>query len=214
MPTTDTAVRARKAPTRGERKARTREELIAAAERLFSTQGFHAVSVDAVADEAGYTKGAVYSNFDSKEDLFFAVYERRSERTAAEIAKATAKLGPAESLHKLASDTSTRHGRDDGWIAVYFEFWAHVLRHPELRERFATLRACTREILEETLRDAVGDPGDSVDLAEMTVAMNAAQLGLALERLTDPGAVSADLGERVSRIGLEQLTAHIGAARR
>ena len=49
----------RKAPTREERRARTREELVDAAERMFLRDGFHATSVDAVADEAGYTKGAV-----------------------------------------------------------------------------------------------------------------------------------------------------------
>ena len=71
--------------TREERKARTRAELIGAAERLFTSDGFHATSVETVADEAGYTKGAVYSNFASKEDLFFAVYERRAERGVAEM---------------------------------------------------------------------------------------------------------------------------------
>ena len=52
--------------TRAERQQRTREDLVDAAERLFSGQGFHATSLDAVAAEAGYTKGAVYSNFESK----------------------------------------------------------------------------------------------------------------------------------------------------
>src|SRR5919109_3815180 len=74
----------RTTPTRVERQARTRDELIAAAERLFSARGFGRTSLDAVADEAGYTKGAVYSNFASKEDLFFAVYERRVERFVTE----------------------------------------------------------------------------------------------------------------------------------
>ncbi|HEX2104296.1 MAG TPA: TetR family transcriptional regulator [Solirubrobacteraceae bacterium] len=67
-------------PAAIERQARTRAELVDAAERLFSGQGFDATSLHAVADSAGYAKGAVYSNFASKEDLFFAVYERRVER--------------------------------------------------------------------------------------------------------------------------------------
>ena len=74
----------RTALTRAERQARTREELVEAADRLFTKNGFHATSVDAVADDAGYTKGAVYSNFESKEDLFFAVYERRVDRRVAD----------------------------------------------------------------------------------------------------------------------------------
>src|SRR4029453_14661719 len=63
----------------------TREGLVDAAEPLFTTNGFHATSVDAVADAAGYTKGAVYSNFASKEDLFFAVYARRVDRRVEEM---------------------------------------------------------------------------------------------------------------------------------
>ena len=73
----------RKRLTRVERRERTREELIAAADDLFTARGFHATSVDEIALEAGYTKGAVYSNFESKEDLFFAVYERRAKRVSA-----------------------------------------------------------------------------------------------------------------------------------
>jgi AcrR family transcriptional regulator len=75
----------RTALTRADRQARTREELVDAAERLFTTNGFHATSIDAVADAAGYTKGAVYSNFASKEDLFFGVYERRVDRRVEEM---------------------------------------------------------------------------------------------------------------------------------
>jgi AcrR family transcriptional regulator len=80
----------RSAPTRAESQARTRTELIDAAERLFTGQGFHATSLGAVADEAGFTKGAVYSNFASKEDLFFAVYERRVETFLPELERSLA----------------------------------------------------------------------------------------------------------------------------
>ena len=59
----------RTAFTREERRTQTRSELLDAAEQLFSEQGFHATSVDQVADEAGYTKGAVYSNFADKDDI-------------------------------------------------------------------------------------------------------------------------------------------------
>ena len=53
--------------------------------RALSRRGFHASSVDEVAERAGYTKGAVYSNFASKEDLFFAVYQRRVEQALTEV---------------------------------------------------------------------------------------------------------------------------------
>ena len=126
----------RTALTRADRQARTREELVDAADGLFTTKGFHATSVDAVADAAGYTKGAVYSNFASKEDLFFAVYARRVDRRVEEMEQTLAGGESAyEGMERLIAGLEQR--RDDGWLAAFFEFWAHVLRHPELRERFA-----------------------------------------------------------------------------
>ena len=65
--------------THQERREQTRDDLIAAADRLFAEGGFHATSLDQIAAAAGYAKDAGYSNFASKEDLFFAVYERGAD---------------------------------------------------------------------------------------------------------------------------------------
>jgi AcrR family transcriptional regulator len=62
--------------TQEERKAKTREALIAAATRLFAKRGVEATSLDDIAEEAGYTKGAIYANFRNKRALFEAVIER------------------------------------------------------------------------------------------------------------------------------------------
>jgi len=177
--------------TRAERQRRTREELVDAAERLFSRQGFHATSIDAVAAEAGFTKGAVYSNFDSKEDLFFAVYERRVDRRVEEM-EAAAREAPtaAEAFERMAPGSEGRRESGDGWLAVFFEFWAHVLRHPELKQRFA---AQHRRVI-ETVAVALDVPGDSYKVATAHFAM---QLGLQLERLTQPDVVDADFGRRM-----------------
>ncbi len=72
--------------SRQERKAQTRERLIDAAAQVFAQRGFEAASLDEVAAAAGYTKGAVYSNFASKTDLLIALLERRIEVQSAEYA--------------------------------------------------------------------------------------------------------------------------------
>src|SRR5512132_2071409 len=131
----------RTSKTRVGRQARTKAELIDAAERLFSTSGFDATSLGAVADAAGYTKGAVYSNFASKEALFFAVYERRVERHLARVERVIAEEGVAAGMRRIAADVACRRGHDDGWLTVFLEFWTHVLRHPEHRARFAEIHA-------------------------------------------------------------------------
>ena len=75
--TSGSSLRTRKRLTRRERKAETRAALLEAAARTFGRRGFYAASVAEVAEEAGYSKGAVYSNFESKEDLFMTLLEGR-----------------------------------------------------------------------------------------------------------------------------------------
>jgi AcrR family transcriptional regulator len=189
----------RVAPTRAERQAHTRNELVDAAEGLFTAQGFHATSLDAVAAEAGFTKGAVYSNFASKEDLFFTVYERRVDARVAEVERILeAAPTPQEGIERIIPGNRDRPEADDGWMAVFFEFWAHVLRHPELRERFA---AQHRRII-DVLAAAMVESGEEMpdDPHKLATARYAMQLGLQLERLTQPDVVDAGLGLRMGRL--------------
>src|SRR5437762_11255550 len=74
-------------PTREERKAQTREELLEAAARVFARKGYRAASVDDVSAEAGYTKGAFYSNFESKEDIFATLVADRSKSWTMAVAQ-------------------------------------------------------------------------------------------------------------------------------
>lgn len=193
--------------TRAEKRERTYEELLLAAEKLFVERGFHATSVDEIAFEAGYTKGAVYSNFESKEDLFFAVYERRSDRGLAEVEQILRENGPAAGLELLASDAAQRRGRDDGWLAVYFEFWAHVVRRPELRQRFAKIHGRVAEPMTAAVERLAEERGIMmpVDARSFNVAMIAMVSGLSLERLTQPDVVDVGLGARMVRLVLEDL---------
>jgi AcrR family transcriptional regulator len=199
--------------SRAERREQTRQELVSAAEACFVSRGFHASSVDEVAERAGYTKGAVYSNFASKEDLFFAVYEGRVERVLAEVVPGLRQGSAEGAFDWLATGAIERRDRDDGWLAAFFEFWAHVLRHPELRERFAAIHARFLEPMAEGVRQLAEDrglalPGD-VTASQVVLAWNAMELGLGLERLTQPQAVDGAMGRRM---GWLLLDAVLGAA--
>jgi AcrR family transcriptional regulator len=196
----------RTVPSRAERQAHTRTALVDAAERLFVAQGFHATSLDSVAAEAGFTKGAVYSNFASKEDLFFAVYERRLDARLAEFEEIIESAPTAwEALHAAAMTAAPRSERGDGWLAVFFEFWAHVLRHSELRERFATLHARIIEPLEAGLIRHAEETTTPLpeDPRKMALARYAMQLGLQLERLTQPDVVDPELGARMLGLSID-----------
>jgi AcrR family transcriptional regulator len=198
----------RTAPTREERKTQTRADLVAAADRLFTGNGFHATSLDTIADEAGYTKGAVYSNFDSKEDVFFAVYERRAEHGIAEYEREIAAAAAGGTgFDALALAAARRRGHDDGWLAVFFEFWAHVVRRPALRARFAEIHTRAQMPLVAALERHADDHGYELpdDPRKLMVALYAMLLGLSLERLIVPELVDERLGHRMGRLFLDDL---------
>jgi hypothetical protein len=87
---------------------------------------------------------------------------------------------------------------DDGWLSVFFEFWAHVLRHPELKERFAAQHRRVIEPLARTVPS--GDPGERYQVATARFAL---QLGMQLERLTQPAVVDDDFNRRMALIFME-----------
>jgi AcrR family transcriptional regulator len=193
--------------SRAERRQQTREELVAAAEVCFVSQGFHASSVDQVAERAGYTKGAVYSNFAAKEDLFFAVYERRVEQVLTEVVPGLRQAGAERAFDELAAGALHRRDPDDGWRAVFFEFWAHVVRHPELRERFAAIHTRFLEPLAGAVQQLAEDRGlalpSDVTASQVAVAWYAMEVGLNLERLTQPETVDRALARRMGRLLLD-----------
>ncbi len=197
--------------SRAERREQTRDDLIAAADRSFVQGGFHATSLDQIAASAGYTKGAVYSNFASKEDLFFAVYERRAAKTEAQMTELFAD-DPAAGLYRISADTTRRRDRDDGWLAVFFEFWAHVIRHPELRGRFAAIHRRLQLPVAGALEREAAERGVELPDAALplAVASGAMQIGLALERLTQPEVVDEALGVRMGRLLLDEIERRTG----
>jgi AcrR family transcriptional regulator len=204
----------RTVPTRADRRARTRDDLIAAADRRFSADGFHATSLDAVAEEAGYTKGAVYSNFFSKEDLFFAVYERRVERSLAETGALLESSATAwEGLERVGGSAAQRREADDGWLAVFFEFWAHVLRHPEHRARFAEQHDRVARQLAGALERDARERGIELPLPSLRLALSllALSTGMGLERLTQPDVVGPELERLLNRLFLRVMGAPDGS---
>lgn len=178
--------------SRAERKRDTRERLLDSAARVFARRGFHSASVEAVAEEAGFTKGAVYSNFTGKEDLFLAMLEARfAERLEAVRAAAAAPGGPGEAARRGGESFVSMLAADPQWPVLFMEFWAYAQRNAAVRRRFAAqvrnLRRAISEIF-EARADALGLelPVPAEQLAAMTFAM---ATGIALERGLDPQSV-------------------------
>jgi AcrR family transcriptional regulator len=179
--------------TRDERRDLTREQLLDAAERVFARLGFHGASVDAVAAEAGFTKGAVYSNFPGKDALFLALVDRRRASLEAQLAEAG-----TDAVDVLSAEDGSRQATDDPWGILTIEFFLYAAREPSARRAFADLYAATRRALAASLaRVPVNE--QTLDLSPMDLATVALALstGFGVQAALDPDAVSPDLYQRV-----------------
>lgn len=175
-------------PTRKERQATTRNRLLEAAARVFCRRGIDQASVDEVAEDAGFTKGAFYSNFKNKEELFLAMLDRSFAERLGEIEAAVATDAPIHAQARRAGEDFTRAmAADPEWERLFFEFAAHALRDEPFREELVIRYRSLREAIAAALPDTL--PLSPERIAVMTFAMGN---GLALERLLEPDAVRDD----------------------
>ena len=194
--------------SRAERHAQTRQEVLEAAARVFARRGFASATLDDVADEANYTKGAVYSNFGSKEDLFLAVLE---QRLASQIAffQGLAERAQAEQAQDLPGLLPQLNDTDEVWCLLEFEFWLYALRNPPTRARVSELY---RQFRAELAPLAVPFASETLKPDELVAATIALYHGLTLQWHSDPDAFRPDLVARVVRaLGQQRAPAAIGS---
>jgi AcrR family transcriptional regulator len=185
--------------TREEKKARTRAQLIDAAATVFARRGYMAASLDEVAEEAGLTKGAVYSNFDSKEELFQAVIEDRLNEPMKDIADVLiSNTGTTEEQAMAGARAFVGVvEREREVFLLALEMNIHVARHPELAKEYASQRReQLAEVADIITEYASGDPLP-LPAEQMAIAVEALSQGIALHALADPDGVPDDLLGRV-----------------
>ena len=151
----------RKRRTQAERRHETREEVLAAASRVFARSGFHGASLDAVAEEAGFSRGAVYYNFADKEELFLELLDRRCAERARDLrevfGQGDADLATTTEQAELAArDALEAMIGDPEWRALYLEFLAHAARDERFRRAFARRTDDMRAALEEVVVERAG----------------------------------------------------------
>jgi AcrR family transcriptional regulator len=182
--------------TRNERREQTREQLLGAAARVFARRGYHGASVDEVAEEAGYTTGALYSNFAGKEDLFLSLLERVASRQLEAIAAAAAEGASAGVRARRGARTWMAFlEREPEMVPLFVEFWSYAVRNPDLRPRFAQQRARARDIVAGVIEQARRDLGLRLRVPpdQLATAVEALADGLALQKVADPDSVPEDL---------------------
>jgi AcrR family transcriptional regulator len=184
--------------TRVERQARTRQELLDAAARVFIRRGFQGASIEAIAADAGYTRGAFYSNFENKEQLFVELLQQRVYENYRELlARVPTDLSPVESVRWTVRELMEGYRRrDNTWL---FELWleclAHVARHPEFASLASTFWRGTRAVIATQWEDFFRVQGRElpVPARHIAVALTALDIGLAVQNLVDSEEVPLEL---------------------
>ena len=186
--------------TREQSRANTRERLLRAARRVFARSGFHGASVEEVASEAGFSTGALYSNFTGKEDLFLALMEHEINEHSREIAQAVSERDSmAERATGGARQWMIMIEREPEVLLLFMEFWAYGVRDAQVRPKVAARFAQVRELLTKLIADGVREFDLELDIPaeQLAVAIDALADGIARQKLADPDAVPDELMGRV-----------------
>ena len=177
--------------TRKETQQQTRERVLAAAAKVFARRGYHRATVDEIASEAGFTIGALYSNFAGKEELFLALADDQVEERVAEVAAMGDAAEGDEPSKDAAEQLRAFLERDPEWPLLFYEFWSLSVRNPELQGELAKRRDAIRDALAETLERVATRHGFKLRFPApvLATAIAASLNGLAFERAADPKAL-------------------------
>lgn len=183
-------------------EATSRDQLLAAASRVFARRGYHGASMNEIATEAGFSKGALYWNFDGKEDLFFALLDALDERLRTLIAAATHAPTGEQRTGELSRGISQLliDGRDV--VMLFHEYSALAVRDPQVAARYATRNERLREEIAGAIRERHEHLGLPLTLPaeNLATAMIALVHGLSIQQLTEPDAVPAELFGQIAAL--------------
>jgi AcrR family transcriptional regulator len=193
--------------TRADKRQANRTRILQAARKVFARLGYHGATIEAIADEAGLSNGAVYYNFENKEDLFLALLEDWRAEMIRDVESALAAVddrapGQAQlraAMRSLAETVSPSRE----WRLLLFEFVTYAARNPKFRARFAAGRRKFKAALTQALERRIAAVGLEPSVAPQHLALLVTALvnGLSVDELTEPGTVPDELlGEAVSAL--------------
>lgn len=173
--------------SRSEQREQTRQRLLASARHVFGRVGFEAAALDVIAEEAGYSRGAFYSNFHSKDELFIELVGGHFDAEVETLARALERIERAEDLAGAVERRYRVLGEDSSWCLLTTEFQLYALRGGRLADRFAELY----ERYHQRLADLVAAHFERLGVEsrltpyEFAAAQLALSHGLALQRAAD-----------------------------
>jgi AcrR family transcriptional regulator len=167
----------------------TRRKLLEAALRIFARDGFEAARLEDIAKESGHTRGAFYANFDTKEDLFFALLEQQASERLQALRSKLEKCDTIPERRRTLRDFYLARATDRQHMLLTLEFKLFALRHPKMRARLASAHRRIRASLNyDALRQLLpAAPATELDKVLLEVVL----VGLVLEHAYDPKRISA-----------------------
>ena len=183
-------------PTRAE----TRQRILHAAGEVFTSRGYDGASLDQVAAAAGLTKGAVYSSFSGKDELFFAlVADRLDQRLAVVLDAADGQRDLRQLFNDAEHDLAALFTTQRDWHLLFIECWIRAVRDPKRRAEWAQQRRAARAVIADFFERHAAAAGDPLPApaADLAVAAMALSNGLAMEHIADPDSVDPGLFARM-----------------
>lgn len=192
--------------TRAAQVAENRESLLNAALDVFRRKGYHGASVDEIAEHAGFSKGAVYSQFGSKDTLFLALLERRVKWRVARVLQAVLDAPEGAELADFWDAAAATQRSDPEWVLLVLEFRLHAARSPEINRQYAALHAETLAGVTRVLEALISRAGlrpryAADDLARLLLAMDN---GRALEERVSEAGVLHEISQHAVRLLLTE----------
>ncbi len=179
----------------------TRRKLLDAALRIFARDGFEAARLEEIAKESGHTRGAFYANFDTKEDLFFALLEQQASERLDKLLSEVEKHDSIPERISALREFYLGRGPDRQYILLMLEFKLFALRHPKMRARLAAAHRRIRATLNHDALSRLLPPNPNPERTELDkILLEVIRTGLMLEHAYDPKRISAkQMGETLGR---------------
>ncbi|MCV7344295.1 TetR/AcrR family transcriptional regulator [Mycolicibacterium rhodesiae] len=178
--------------SRAEQREETRRRLIESAAKVFCRTGFEAAPIDVIAEEAGFSRGAFYSNFESKDELFLALLSGHLDAEIETLSRALDRIKAADELAPAIERRYRVLGEDSSWCLLTTEFQLYAMRGGKMAGQFATIYESYRQRLGELIETHFDRLGIVSTLSpyEFGVAQVALSHGLALQRAANKALAS------------------------
>ncbi len=186
--------------TREDKREANRARILQAARKVFGRRGYHAATIEEIADESGLSNGAVYYNFENKEDLFLELLESWRAELIRDLESGFASVGrragsPEQQLRDEVREILRAMGPSREWQLLLLEFVTYAARNPKFRTRFVAGRQKFKAAVTDALEQRIAALGlePAVPAEQLTLVLTALVNGFAVDQLTEPGALPDEL---------------------